>query len=273
MLIKLSDITLNIEELRSSNNSYQTIFFLHGFSGSSIDWKSISSKIIDGLNIYAVDLAGHGKSDAPAEIKCYQTDSLLKQLSELLESKAKGKIILAGYSMGGRAALQFAVNFPGKLRGLILESATAGIAEEIKRNERIGKDEQLALFIEAHTIIEFVDYWMNIDLFSSQKKLQKEILSEVREAKLKNSKIGLANSLRGFGTGSMPPVFDSLKKIQVKTLLITGELDSKFTEINLEMAKLFPDVKHQIIKNAGHNVHLEQPAEFCAVINSYLKKL
>lgn len=273
MLIKLSDINLNLEELRSSAGVSKSIIFIHGFSGSSNDWKFVPAKIKEGYNLYAVDLPGHGKSGSPEDIKAYRTSSLVNQLFSLLNFISGSEIILAGYSMGGRAALQLAVNFPGRLNGLILESASAGIAEDKARLERTEADEKLAHFIETHSIEEFADYWMGLDLFNTQKILGKEKLAAVKKAKLSNNKTGLANSLRGFGAGSMPPVFDSLKTIGIKTLLITGKLDVKFTGMNALMAALLLSADHKIITNAGHNVHLEQPDEFCGAVNAYIKKL
>jgi 2-succinyl-6-hydroxy-2,4-cyclohexadiene-1-carboxylate synthase len=83
----------------------------------------------------------------------------------------------------------------------------------------------------------------------------------------------LANSLRGSGTGKMKPLYEYLKNIRAKVLLITGELDTKFTDINSGMGKLFPNAKHEIIKNAGHNTHLEEPERFIGILNDFLKNL
>ncbi len=61
----------------------------------------------------------------------------------------------------------------------------------------------------------------------------------------------------------MPPLHDKLHLIKCKTLLVTGELDTKFTQINSELVKSFPSAKHVVIKNAGHNVHLEKTRRVC----------
>ena len=53
-------------------------------------------------------------------------------------------------------------------------------------------------------------------------------------------------------------------------LAIAIKLDSKFTDINAEMVKLFTDAKHKVIKNAGHNTHLEEPQKFIDEINKFL---
>ncbi len=271
-MIDLHGIPLNVEAHSSGSGSSDYIFFLHGFTGSSGDWKNIITSIDSRFNIAAVDLIGHGKSSSPENISLYSAGSIVEQIGMIVKHFTEEKIFLAGYSMGGRASLSFAVNHPEMLRGLILESTSAGIKKEKQRTERVKLDNELADFVESHSIEEFVEYWMNVDLFASQKNLPKEKLDEVRKLKLRNSKTGLANSLRGFGTGKMPFLLDQIKKIKCKTLLITGELDSKFTSINSEMVDVFPDAKHIVIKKAGHNTHLEKPAEFAGVINTFLRE-
>ncbi|MHB1686894.1 MAG: 2-succinyl-6-hydroxy-2,4-cyclohexadiene-1-carboxylate synthase [Ignavibacteriaceae bacterium] len=270
MLLKLSNLTLNVEAAESKSAAPNYVFFLHGFTGSVKDWDGIIPAVNKNFQSVAVDLIGHGKSDSPKDLSLYKFSSISEQINFLIYQFTNEPVILAGYSMGGRVALNFAVNNPGKIRALILESSTAGIKDEKLRRERQIQDEKLAFFIEQNSIEDFVDYWMNIDLFSSQKNLPKEILKKIRELKLLNNKTGLANSLRGFGTGSMAPLFDKLKEFEPKTLLITGELDKKYSELNSNMVKLFPSAHHQIINSAGHNTHLEQPHKFIEAINSFL---
>ncbi len=270
MLIKISTISLNIEVYSSGKKSPGIIFFFHGFTGSLEDWKQIIPSIDPRFKIISVDLIGHGKSDSPNDVSLYSAKALVEQTSELIKKFGEGKIILSGYSMGARAALLFAVKHPEMLEGLILESASAGIKEKSLRIERAKSDQHLAEYIESHPIEEFVDYWMNMDLFDSQKNLPKEKFASIRNSKLKNSQTGLANSLRGFSTGKMPFLYDKITKVKCRTLLITGELDKKYTLINSEMLKKFPAADHQIIKNAGHNTHLEKPKDFARILNSFL---
>jgi 2-succinyl-6-hydroxy-2,4-cyclohexadiene-1-carboxylate synthase len=272
--IKLSDISLNLEEYSHDSSGENYVFFLHGFTGSSEDWNKIIPSLNHDYHIIAVDLIGHGQSDSPEDLTYYSAESLIEQIHQTILYFTNDPVIIAGYSMGGRAALSFALKYPNILKGLILESASAGINEENQKRERVKNDEKLAEFIETHTMEEFVNYWMNLNLFNSQKDLPGEKLEEIKKVKMKNSKTGLTNSLRGFGTGKMPSILTGvIQKISVKTLLISGDLDMKYTGINKELVKYFPDASHVIIKNAGHNIHLEQPSLFANVINDFLDKL
>jgi 2-succinyl-6-hydroxy-2,4-cyclohexadiene-1-carboxylate synthase len=270
MFIKYSNIQLNIETIINNESSGDSAFFLHGFTGCAKDWVPVVYLLDKKYNYYLVDLVGHGKSDSPKENYYYFIDSIVNQLKEIILSLSNSKIILAGYSMGGRIALNFALQNASLLKGLILESCTWGIGEENLRKERVIQDEKLAEFIENNSIDKFIDYWMNIDLFNTQRRFSNEMLGQIREHKLENNRAGLANTLRCSGTGIMKPLFNNIKDIHEKTLLISGGLDSKFTDINAEMVKLFTDAKHKIIKNAGHNTHLEEPQKFIDEINKFL---
>ncbi|MDR3626992.1 MAG: 2-succinyl-6-hydroxy-2,4-cyclohexadiene-1-carboxylate synthase [Ignavibacteriaceae bacterium] len=270
--IKLSNITIHAEEYFNNSSSDNFIFFLHGFTGSSQDWNEIVPLLNKRFNIIAIDLIGHGKSSSPGDTNLYTAESITEQIREVILHYTNEPVIIAGYSMGGRAALSFASRYPEMLRGLILESTSAGINYPDLRKDRAEQDEKLAEFIETHSMEEFVDYWMNISLFESQKKLPAKKLTTVRKSKLKNSRTGLANSLRGFSTGKMPALNNDIHSINITTLLISGSLDSKYTGINTELFKSFPSATHIIIENAGHNVHLERPSLFIDVINDFLNK-
>jgi len=173
--------------------------------------------------------------------------------------------------MGGRATLSFAINHQNKIRGLILEGTTAGIESEKIRSERIKSDEELADYIDSHNIEEFAELWMSKEIFNAQRRFSNEKLKNIREKKTLNSKNGLANSLRGFGTGRMGYLGSKLNQINCPVLLITGEIDTKFTKINSVLKKKFPNTKHKIIKNAGHNTHIEEPGRFVTAVNEFLK--
>jgi len=272
MILDYKNIKLNLEFFSDFKPKNKSILFLHGFTGSSSDWQEIIQKINPRFNTIALDLIGHGKSSSPADIKFYKSNEIINQLLFVTEYLKIEKVILCGYSMGGRAALCFAITHPGKISALILESTSAGIEYEEERKVRIKNDEQLADFIESNSIEEFVNSWLEMDLFGSLKKFPREKLEDYKRTKLKNSKTGLANSLRGFGTGVMPYLGNEIKKLNSAVLLITGKLDTKFTIINSRLVQQFNYAEHQIIEDAGHNVHVENPSKCISAVNEFLMK-
>lgn len=273
MYFQYSDIVLNVNTVINEPGNAKSLFLIHGFTGSADDWRTIAPHIYNNYNIYMIDLIGHGRSESPSETFLYTQHSIIDQLDEIIHTINSSVNVLAGYSMGGRAALCFGIKRQDLLSGLILESTSPGIQDEDLREERLIADERLADFISEHSLGEFVDYWMNLDIFNTQRRFSAEKLISLKDKKLDNNKTGLINSLKGFGTGAMTPLFNDLKDLKTKTLLITGELDRKFTALNTEMKSELPFACHEVIKNAGHNTHLEEPKQFISAVNKFLKEL
>lgn len=270
MFIDIDSIKINYEFLRDEIKNLPYIFLLHGFTGSFEDWQQFENFFSKDFNLVGIDLIGHGKSDSPTDLIYYETASIIRQIKKVKEAVTGKKIFLLGYSMGGRAALNYALNFPYDLEGLILESATAGIMNSSLRFERRRTDKNLADFILSNPIESFVDDWMNREIFQTQKNLSESVLNEIRNRKISCNKMGLANSLLGFGAGMMEPVFDKLSEIRIPVQLICGEYDKKFVDINQHMQKLLPDSKLTMLKNSGHNVHLEETKQYADVVYSFI---
>lgn len=270
MLIQTTQAKINVNLFPSDGNDSPFIFLLHGFTGSSEDWEEIIPLLPKKFSYAAIDLIGHGKSEAPENVEIYKAESLVRQLDEIFNHFTTRKFILMGYSMGGRAALTYAVHYPERLNTLILESSSAGILDEKQREERRLNDAKIIKLIEEKSLDEFIDFWINQDLFATMKNIPLKRVLRSQILKVKNQKIGLINSLKGFGNGEMPALYNKLHLVKCKTILITGELDKKFTQINSELEKLLPNAEHIIVKDAGHNVHLEKPEDFVGVIKNYL---
>lgn len=83
--------------------------------------------------------------------------------------------------------------------------------------------------------------------------------------------MGLANSLRGMGTGAQSSYWSQLYQFPKKALLITGELDQKFDGIAEEMAKCNKKMQHLNVNDAGHAIHVEKPEIFGTIVLEFLR--
>jgi 2-succinyl-6-hydroxy-2,4-cyclohexadiene-1-carboxylate synthase len=261
-----------VERNRPVDHSVQSpcLVLIHGFTGSAAGWGPLLDAFANaGLHVVALDMPGHGHSSAPLDAQRYNMahcqEDILATLHRL--GVASGQAILLGYSMGGRIALYTA--FSGYFRALILESASPGIADPIEREQRRLSDNALAERIEHEGIAAFVDYWENIPLFASQHSLPEAQQAALHMQRLQNTAFGLAQSLRGIGTGTQPALHERLTKLHIPVLLITGALDKKFCTIAQQMSQCLPDVKHSVIQGAGHTVHLEQTKTFVALVKQF----
>ncbi|MCC2927981.1 2-succinyl-6-hydroxy-2,4-cyclohexadiene-1-carboxylate synthase [Bacillus sp. FSL K6-1005] len=242
---------------------------LHGFTGSKESWAFLD-QLLPNSRVIKIDCLGHGESDAPLNGKRYSTSRQVSDLAEIFDHLKLHKVKLIGYSMGGRLAYSFAVTYPERISALVLESTTPGLKTLGERKERILRDRKLADFILRDGIKAFVDYWEGIPLFSTQQRLADEVRQRIRLGRLRNNNIGLANSLIGMGTGSQPSWWGRLKDVAAPVLLICGEWDKKFCAINQEVHKKLPSSRIEIVPEAGHTVHVEQPHFFGKIVSEFL---
>ena len=261
--IKVRGIGVHVETWH--NEQAETIVMLHGFTGSTKTWEQVAS-MLPQYRIVAIDCIGHGQTESPNDYTIYQMEHQLAVLEEVFEALQLTTFTLIGYSMGGRIALSYAIKYPSRVQILMLESASPGLRTEQERRGRKEADEALANNIQLNGVASFVDMWESIPLFASQKRLPQHIQQSIREERLQQNEQGLANSLRGIGTGVMPPMWDELHTLSMPVTLITGALDTKFVDIAREMTIFIQKVRHLIVNDVGHAIHVENPAEFATIV-------
>jgi len=263
-------LSLNVERAGAG----RPVVLLHGFTGASTTWQFMADAFAARAELIAIDIVGHGSSDSPPEVDRYQMRRAVDDLVTALASTSHDTgAVWLGYSLGARVALQVAVHRPEAVTALILEGGSPGLENPAERAARVTSDEALANRIEREGLEAFVDYWQSIPLWDSQQRLPAEVHAALRRQRLANDPVGLANSLRGMGTGAQDPLHDRLAAVAVPTLLVTGALDLKFTQIAAEMAVAMPRAETCVIPEAGHAAHLEQPAAFQAAVFAFLDRL
>jgi 2-succinyl-6-hydroxy-2,4-cyclohexadiene-1-carboxylate synthase len=245
------------------------ILFLHGFMGSSDDFLPIISVLSKNFCCLAVDLPGHGKTQVLGNDECYTMPKTAESLMALLNHLNIPKCSLCGYSMGGRLALYLMLNFPQQFEQVILESTSAGLPTETERLQRIQQDQKLAEELRTSDFQSFLENWYNQPMFKSLQSYPN--LPQLIEKRLQNKPVELAKSLLYMGTGQQPPLWEKLPQNQIPLLLLVGELDKKFGQINQKMADLCPPARLEVISNTGHNIHLENPQEYIEKITAFLQ--
>ncbi len=250
--------------------SGEPLLLIHGFTGSIEAWgEEVLTGLSQAFQVVAIDLVGHGRSDASSDPARYSMDHVLEDLIQVLDAVGLETARWYGYSMGGRIALAGAVLEADRVSGLVLESASPGLAGERERQARRRADEALAEGILRGGMEAFVDHWMGLPLFATQGKLPPKVLEAHRERRLKNRPEALAACLRGMGTGVQPSFWEALPEIEVDALLLCGEEDEKFTEIATEMAEAMPGATLRSIPRAGHAIHLENPFALLAAVRTF----
>jgi 2-succinyl-6-hydroxy-2,4-cyclohexadiene-1-carboxylate synthase len=271
--------------LGSSQNP--PLVFLHGFLGSGKSWREIfqinklSEQSRNGdINValqdqyfcILPDLPGHGENTKLDFSTTISFDFVTDWLFHLLDEIPAPKIHLVGYSLGGRVALHFATRYPEQIHSLILESANAGIIDEAERARRLAEDSARAESMLRDGMPAFVEKWYDMPLFASLKN-HPEKISAIKEAAKQNNPRWMAKVIVELSPGLQTPLWDSLSELSFPVLLIAGAKDEKYVQVMQKMAEQIPSAQKNILPEAGHNVHAEQPEVYIELLKNFLSEV
>lgn len=226
-----------------------TLLFVHGAGGTGKKW-TYQLKGIQGCNLIAPDLPGHGYSEGLAENNIIAYRDFVWSFAQALELK---NFVLAGHSMGGAIALEFALAYPEALKGLIIVASGAKLRVSPGILEALAKGEHP---------LESLKYTYSFN--SSPEVLAKA----AEEMKSIPTEVYLAD----FKACNAFDSVDRIKTILTPALVICGRDDQmtppKYSEY------LHKELSHSIIElitEAGHMVMIEQPDRVNAAINNFLE--
>jgi len=178
---------------------------------------------------------------------------------------AVGRAEYCGYSMGGRLCLQLALDQPDVVERLVLVSASPGIADPSERAARREADERLAQSVEREGVRVFLERWLAQPLFATLSPDR----AGIDDREWHNTVESLTYQLRVLGQGAQPSNWERLGALGMPVLLIVGELDGKYVDVAHRMAAAIRDARVEVVADAGHACHLEQPDAVAHLIASW----
>ncbi len=251
------------------SGSGPALLLLHGFTGSGGTWDRLAAALPERRSI-APDLLGHGRSAAPTDPARYALERQADDLADLLRTLGEERTDVIGYSMGARLALVLALRHRALVRSLLLESPSAGIADDAARACRREEDEARALRLEQDGLDAFVAEWEQQPIFASHAALPDEVRARLRRERLGHDPRGLAASLRGAGQGVMVPLHDVLPEVDAAALIVAGELDEGGRERAAVVTAAIRGARLAIVAGAGHTPHVERPEAFFDLVRGHL---
>jgi 2-succinyl-6-hydroxy-2,4-cyclohexadiene-1-carboxylate synthase len=246
------------------------VIFLHGFMGCGADWREIAGPLAADFFCILPDLPGHGENTGLPFEEPLSFAVLSAGVGALLDAHGLARAVLVGYSLGGRAALHFAAAQPGRVRGLALESASPGLEGAAERAARARLDAARARRLEAVGLAAFVEEWYAAPLWASL-RARPALLAKVKAGRLGEAR-WLAKVLAELSPGVARSLWGSLPPLK-GALLLAGELDAQYAGIMYRLGAVSGWGEAQVIRRAGHNVHLEQPGSFLAALAAFLYNL
>lgn len=215
--------------------------------------------------------------------------------------------VLVGYSMGGRVALQAACLIAGDLRGgdqldrtslrssaafaprdrarrldvvaaLVLESAGLGPVDDAAREALCERNFAWAARVRGEGVSAFMDWWAGLPLFESQRILPDEQRERLRAERLANDTESLALSFERAGAHAMPSQHESIGALcelvarGIPVSYLAGEFDAKYCKVLADLrVESQGAISCRVVPAAGHNIHLEQPEAFGAILEEVVE--
>lgn len=252
--------------VHQSVDRFPYMLMLHGFMGSNKVFEHLLEKLSAFCNPITIYLAGHGQTGSPNEPEYYSAQRQVQQLHSIIQRLQFNNLYLYGYSMGGRLAFQMMASHPELFSGVIIESSHCGIDSRTERSERKVVDETRAQQIE-NNFEGFIENWTQLPLFQHTPDQMKSIYRKVMKEQDPKK---MSASLRGFGSGVMPPVCSKLNSLDLPITYIAGELDKKYVRKMSEINGKTETSHFEIVKNAGHRVHADQPKNLIQILRKAL---
>jgi pimeloyl-ACP methyl ester carboxylesterase len=241
----------------------EPLLIIHGFLGMGDNWKTIAKKLANDYEVHIPDMRNHGKSPHSSD---FTYEIMVEDIKEYLDTHQLQKVNLIGHSMGGKIAMQFASNHPGRVKKLIVVDIAPKLYQphhdDILNSLKKLKESRLTSRTEAEDILsEKIDN-QGVRLFLL-KNLKRE---EDNSLSLKPNVDVFLQNRHEIGR-ALPE--DCL--FEGKTLFIKGE-NSSYIRTNDEkiISKHFSNYKIVSIKKSGHWVHAENPKDFLSNLSDFL---
>ncbi len=225
-------------------------------------WAGVAARLLAHFRIVRYDLRGHGLSEAPAPP--YSADDLARDMVAILDHLETREAVVCGVSVGGLIAQALAVNFPARVRGLVLCDTGAKIATAEAWQQRIDK-------VRADGVDSLVQMTME-RWFSTG--FRARCAADVRGYSLMlqqtsaDGYVGTCAALRD------TDLRRAVTQIKTPTLVLCGAEDiGTPPDMGRELAGLIAGAQFSLIDNAAHLHCIEQPAAVVERMTQFFREV
>lgn len=233
----------------------QPLLIVHGLFGMSDNWQALGKQFADFYEVHLIDQRNHGRSPHSA---VFNYEVLVDDLVKYIKDHKLKNVLLMGHSLGGKTAMELAVQYPALVQKLIvvdispkaypvhhnkiIEALQSIDLSELK--SRAEADRKLAEYIIDAGVRQFLLkslYWVEKGQLTFRFNLE-SIAKQIKEVGK-----ALADRLEYDGP----------------CLFIDGDTSDYIVDEDEDLIlEHFPEADIVTISNAGHWVHAEQPKRF-----------
>lgn len=233
------------------------VLLVHGFSLDRDMWRAMAPILAAQRDVIAVDLRGFGRSEPPTGPYTHMAD-----LAALMDGLAIERAAIAGLSMGGGVALDFAVAYPERVTALIAIDATLdGFRWTIDWDLRVRE----------RTLDEIRRVWLASDLLAWP---QRDARVAAWMAQQVCAYSGWHWRHRNPHLRPAVPTIGRLSEVRAPTLAMVGEHDlPDFRAIAEILARDISGARLEVLPGVGHLPPMEAPDLAARVVLEFLRSV
>jgi pimeloyl-ACP methyl ester carboxylesterase len=239
------------------------LLLLHGLFGSSDNWYYLSQTFAVHYRVFAFDQRNHGQSPHSPEMNY---SLLADDLAEFMAAHNLSSAIVLGHSLGGKTAMQFALQYPALVEKLI-------VADMAPR-----------AYAPSHHKIFAALLALDLSAYPGRSQMEETLAADIpslllRRFLLKN--LGRDQSGKFFWKINLPALAENYARLREPiasptpylkpTLFICGGQSNYVTPADEPLIhQLFPNARIETIPEASHWLHADQPGEFARHVLNFL---
>lgn len=251
-------ITMKYVEMGQEDG--EPLILIHGMTDNSRSWSLIAPYFTDTYHVYMMDIRGHGDTDKP-DMRMYDTALYAADIAAFMDAMKIDKADIVGHSLGSMIAQTMAVNYPEKIKKVVLESTapvTPGdlgtyLYDTAKGFDENGPDD------------EFMSMW-----YENPNPVDKKFLSYEMKESQKLPVYDWLQICKGFCYSDLTLV---MSEIKCPVLILWGSADGFFGETEQNKVKeLIPAAEFIAYDGNGHNIQWEIPEQMAKDVRAFLEK-
>ncbi len=241
--------------------SGEPVILLHGLGSCSDDWLLQMQPLAQRFRMIALDLRGHGRSAKPNE--SYSLALFALDVAALMDVLDVWQANIIGLSLGGCVAQQLALDFPQRLKCLVLVNTFARID--------LGSPIDAMMLVLRMSVLSFFGLPMQARLVARRlfpKPEQAALRQMAQERIAANDPAAYRRCIAAVRA------FDArrqLRQIACPTLVIAGDRD---TTVSLRakrlLAQQIPGARLEIVADSGHATPIDQAEVFNRIVFEFL---
>ncbi|NEI69296.1 3-oxoadipate enol-lactonase [Rhizobium lusitanum] len=255
---RINDVTIHYQIIGGPADK-PVLVFANSLGTDFRIWRDVIVRLAGDFPIVLYDKRGHGLSDLgqmPYSIEDHATD-----LAGLLDFLSVKDAVICGLSVGGLVAQSLYQRRPDLVRALILCDTAHKIGTADSWNARIAQ-------VEAHGIESIVDAIMERWFTPAFRRPENIDFAGYCNMLIRQPAAGYAATCAALRDADLT---EAAARIAVPTICIVGDQDgSTPPELVLSTAKLIPNARYEVIKDAGHIPCVEQPEALSEVIRAFV---